>query len=52
MAPVSPTLFIGLNRDDYLHGYRGLSMKGSEEICPSFLSLFTIVPGDRVTLEV
>jgi hypothetical protein len=45
MALVSPTLFIGLNLDDFLHRYCGLSMKGSEEICPSFFSLFTIVPG-------
>jgi hypothetical protein len=46
MALVSPTLFIGLNLDDYLHRYCGLQMKGAEEICPSFLSLFTILPGD------
>jgi hypothetical protein len=45
MALVSPALFIGLNLDDFLHRYCGLSMAGSSEICPSYWSLFTIVPG-------
>lgn len=45
MALASPSLFIGLNLDDYLHRYCGLGMPGSHEICPSYWSLFTIIPG-------
>ncbi|HVW26989.1 MAG TPA: hypothetical protein VHC69_16600 [Polyangiaceae bacterium] len=45
MALASPSLFIGFELDDYLHRYCGLELPGSREICPSYLSLFTIIPG-------
>ena len=45
MALTSPSLFIGWNLDDYLHRYCGLDLPGSREICPSYWSLFTIIPG-------
>jgi hypothetical protein len=45
MALTSPSLFIGWNLDDYLHRYCGLQLPGSREICPSYWSLFTIIPG-------
>src|SRR5260221_4567459 len=46
MAPAAPTLFIGLHLDDYMQRYCGLKLPGSEEICPSYLSFFTVIPGD------
>ena len=45
VALVSPSFFIGLNLDDFLHRYCGLQMPGSQEFCPSYLSFFTIIPG-------
>ncbi len=45
VALVSPSFFVGLNLDDFLHRYCGLELPGSKEICPSYLSFFTIIPG-------
>ena len=45
MALASPSLFIGFHLDDFIHRYCGLELPGSREICPSYLSFFTIVPG-------
>ena len=45
VALVSPSLFIGLHLDDYIHRDCGLELPGSREICRSYLSLFTIIPG-------
>jgi hypothetical protein len=45
MVLASPSLFIGFHLDDYIHRYCGLKLPGSREICPSYLSLFTIIPG-------
>lgn len=45
IALVSPSFVNGLKLDDYLHRYCGLQLEGSREICPSFWSLFTIIPG-------
>ncbi len=42
----APTLFIGLHLDDYVHRYFALGLPGSERLSPSYLSFFSIAPGD------